>query len=434
MKKISVIMPVYNAEKYLQISMDSILNQSLREIEVICVDDGSTDNSYNILLQYQSRDDRVIVLQQSNQYAGVARNTGMKIAKGEYLCFLDADDFFEDNMLQRLYEKAKISNSDIIICDAYHYNDKTGEIMEDVGIVSKKYLNMAGTLSYKMIPEHIFQVTSPVPWNKIFKREFVQRYHLKFQSTRKSNDEYFVNIALIYADKIDFIDERLIYYRVNNAKSLQGMGEEPSFDFFDALKAIKNELIKAGIYDSVERSFINKGLSICISMLRKQKNLKNFIQIYECIKQEVFIWLNIPEREKEFFYANYHEVQDILMLEPEEYIYEKLLLSREAGCHKIPYKSVGKARKIILYGAGKVGREYMREIIKSDYYSLVAWVDRNYFHYTDRYPKITDPEKVNELDFDKLIIAIANEQTRIEVRNYLVKQGIEGEKIVHELI
>ena len=101
MIKVSVIMPVYNVEKYLHQCMDSLVQQTLTDIEIICVDDGSTDNSLAILQEYAQRDSRIIVLQQKNSGAGVARNTGMKIVKGEYLAIVDSDDFFELDMLEK---------------------------------------------------------------------------------------------------------------------------------------------------------------------------------------------------------------------------------------------------------------------------------------------------------------------------------------------
>ena len=95
--KVSVIIPVYNTENYLRECLDSVLAQTLREIEVICVDDGSTDNSLNILKEYQNKDTRIVVLTQENRSAGAARNYGLSIAKGKYLSFLDSDDFLIKN-------------------------------------------------------------------------------------------------------------------------------------------------------------------------------------------------------------------------------------------------------------------------------------------------------------------------------------------------
>ena len=106
MIKVSVVLPVYNSERYIHQCLNSILNQTLKEIEIICVDDGSTDNSVNLINDICKKDSRVSLIMQKNSYAGVARNNGLKHAKGKYVIFLDSDDFFEPDMLLSMYEKA----------------------------------------------------------------------------------------------------------------------------------------------------------------------------------------------------------------------------------------------------------------------------------------------------------------------------------------
>ena len=119
---VSVIIPVYNAEAYLEECLDSVVNQTLKNIEIICVNDGSTDNSLDILKEYQEKDDRVIIINQENQGAGVARNQGIKVAKGNYLSILDADDFFELNMLELMCMNALKFDADVTICRADGYD------------------------------------------------------------------------------------------------------------------------------------------------------------------------------------------------------------------------------------------------------------------------------------------------------------------------
>ena len=120
--KVSVIIPVYNVELYLRICLESVLKQNLKEIEIICVDDGSTDKSLDILLEYAAKDNRITVLKQENLYAGVARNAGLAVARGEYLSFLDSDDFFEPDMHEEMYKKAKEDGSDVVVCGYWLYN------------------------------------------------------------------------------------------------------------------------------------------------------------------------------------------------------------------------------------------------------------------------------------------------------------------------
>ena len=122
---VSVIIPVYNVEKYLHQCLNSLITQTLKDIEIICVDDGSTDSSWRILQEFAQKDNRVIIHQQHNLHAGVARNNGLKIAKADYVMFLDSDDFFESNMLEDLYNQIIKEGSDAAICGFYNYDNKT---------------------------------------------------------------------------------------------------------------------------------------------------------------------------------------------------------------------------------------------------------------------------------------------------------------------
>ena len=124
--KVSVIIPVYNTEKYLRQCLDSVVNQTLRDIEIICVDDGSTDGSIEILREYEQKDSRVKVLCQKNQYAGVARNNGLNYASGEYVFFMDSDDYCCHELLERAVDRAKMVDADIVVFDHECYDESTG--------------------------------------------------------------------------------------------------------------------------------------------------------------------------------------------------------------------------------------------------------------------------------------------------------------------
>ena len=116
MPKVSVITPVYNVETYLRQCLDSVLNQTLRDIEIICVDDGSTDGSAAILEEYAAKDSRIKVVKQENAGAGAARNAGLSVAKGEWLSILDADDEFSPNMLSEMVEAGERNSADVVAC------------------------------------------------------------------------------------------------------------------------------------------------------------------------------------------------------------------------------------------------------------------------------------------------------------------------------
>ena len=123
--KVSVIIPVYNSEQYLEECLTSLLHQTLEEIEIICVDDGSTDRSQMILAHFSKKDKRLHVLHQNNQFAGVARNHGVLLARGKYVCFLDSDDFFDRTLLEKAYTRAESSQSDIVLFGAQKYDTFT---------------------------------------------------------------------------------------------------------------------------------------------------------------------------------------------------------------------------------------------------------------------------------------------------------------------
>ncbi|MBE6760026.1 MAG: glycosyltransferase, partial [Ruminococcaceae bacterium] len=193
---VSIIMPVYNVEEFLEQGLDTLLQQTLKRIEIICVDDGSTDRSLEILNEYAARDSRVKVFTQQNQYAGAARNLGLSHAKGEYVVFLDSDDFFAKGLAEQAYTAAKLADADIVLYGAKHYNNKTGEYKDAKWLLNTAIAPKKQPFSYKDCPEHIFRITSPCPWTKMFRREFVEKSGLQFQHTQNSNDLFFTLSAL----------------------------------------------------------------------------------------------------------------------------------------------------------------------------------------------------------------------------------------------
>lgn len=126
MSTVSIIMPVYNAERYLKETLDSVVRQSFQKLEIILVDDGSTDSSLTILKDYEIADSRVHVFHQSNKGAGAARNLGMRHATGKYLLFLDCDDLFELDMVEKMYVTAEEREVDVLVCRSDHFDDTSG--------------------------------------------------------------------------------------------------------------------------------------------------------------------------------------------------------------------------------------------------------------------------------------------------------------------
>jgi glycosyltransferase involved in cell wall biosynthesis len=170
--KVSIIVPVYNVEKYLRQCMDSIVDQSLKEIEIICVNDGSSDNSLQILEEYVQKDKRIKMINNRNVGAWAARNTGMEYATGEYIGFVDSDDFIDEKMYENLYINAKSNKSDIVMCPAYVFEDNNPELNYQKPIYfsleyfDKKFDNKV--FDHTKTRNLIFKVNVTC-WNKIYK-------------------------------------------------------------------------------------------------------------------------------------------------------------------------------------------------------------------------------------------------------------------------
>lgn len=219
-RAVSVVVPVYNTEPYLRQCLDSIVRQTLRDIEIICVDDGSTDGSLAILREYEAADDRVRVLQQCNQFAGAARNAGMDVARGDYLVFWDSDDFFDPDALRLMYKRSESSRADVCVCGANRFLQQEGRV-----VPHDKYLVMdrvpeGGVFNRHSNPDYLLSFTTVMVWNKMYRRTFLKQYGLRFQTCRNAEDVCFSVRALCLAERIAVVDERLVNYRVGRPDSL----------------------------------------------------------------------------------------------------------------------------------------------------------------------------------------------------------------------
>ena len=136
MIKVSIVIPVYNVQKYLHECLDSLINQTLKDIEIICINDGSTDNSLNILKEYALKDSRIKVIDKENEGQGIARNLGIELAQGEFIGFVDPDDWLEPEMLEMMYNQAKVLFSQVVICDYKKYFEDDNKYC-DVNIFRK---------------------------------------------------------------------------------------------------------------------------------------------------------------------------------------------------------------------------------------------------------------------------------------------------------
>lgn len=261
--KVSVIIPVYNEEKYLRQCLDSVVNQTLGDIEIICVDDGSTDASLEILREYEEDDSRVHVITQKNKNAGAARNNGMEHAHGKYLLFLDADDYFEANMLKETVSLAQRNDADVTLFGAWRFDNTTGKVENMTWYVQNGLMPAIQPFSAQENPRNIFQITPPGPCNKLFKSSFVKENGLRFQELTNTNDMFFVLSALSDAERICWTDKQYLHYRIGNGASLQATKGKNPDNFYRSLTALRDRLVITGKYELFRESFLKNAEIQC---------------------------------------------------------------------------------------------------------------------------------------------------------------------------
>ena len=232
---LSVVVPFHNAKDHFAETLESIASQDFDDFEVVLVDDGSADGSAEIAKGYASRDGRFSYVRQNNQGAGVARNLGLDMAKGEYVTFLDSDDLFEPDFLSTMYEMAWKMCSDIVMCRAEAFESKTGSVL---GAFGPKKRVPEGLYEPGDYSRNLMQEFTSVAWDKLFRTQFIREHGLRFQKLVCSNDNYFVISALAEARLVYVVDQTLVHYRIGTGHSLRdNMVTVPYCDLlaFDAI-------------------------------------------------------------------------------------------------------------------------------------------------------------------------------------------------------
>lgn len=293
---VSVIIPCYNAEKHLAACMDSLLNQTQRDIEIICVDDGSTDSTLNMLNRYAETDKRVRVFSQQNKFAGAARNLGLSHARGAYVLFLDADDFFSEELVRDAYGAAVSNDADIVIYDAQYFDETTAEFRKG-WFLNRKYIPEKQPFHYRDCGEYIFQISTPNPWTKMFRRQFLLETGLQFQNLRHTNDAFFVLSTLAMAERIVTLDKVLVNYRIGQTTNLQSTKNTNPLCFYTAYKAWHDKLLELGLLDTLRRSYSDRALGGCLYNLRSMKDLGAKRMVFDRLREEILRELEIPDHD-----------------------------------------------------------------------------------------------------------------------------------------
>lgn len=225
MVDISIIVPIYNASKYLKKCLDSLVNQTKKELEFILINDGSTDDSESIIKSYE--DDRIKYFKRSNHGIGKTRNFGISKSTGKYIMFLDSDDYLKTDACEVLYKRIEKEKLDVVVCDFYRVNSS----------VLEEKINDFKNTSLKDNPKLLLDINL-APWNKIYRNDLIKDDKIKFMEDLKYEDAPFVALALLKSKKIGKVNKALVYYMVHD-KSETTVRDERIFDIIKIVDIIR---------------------------------------------------------------------------------------------------------------------------------------------------------------------------------------------------
>lgn len=265
--KISVVMPIYNAEKYLSRAIRDVLNQTLSDIELICVDDGSTDNSTDIINSFVKKDSRVSSIKQSNAGPSVARNKGFVLAQGKYVIFLDADDMYEPTLLESLYNMAQKDNLDVAVTRFDIYNESSKSYVKQADEPHASIFAPGKVTSKNEHPDFIFASTTGYVWNKLIRTSFIRDKKIAFDNDLYVfEDVHFVCSVMALAESVERIDDILIHHRVYSEQSRATLFRKYYGQVPVVYKKIKDFLKRQGMYIPLKKGFFNFSTNRCFKL------------------------------------------------------------------------------------------------------------------------------------------------------------------------
>ncbi len=407
--KVSVIIPVYNMEEYIRECLESVVNQTLKEIEVICVDDGSTDNTRNIIGEFVNRYNNFVLLCQEHQYAGVARDYGMSVAKGEYVAFLDSDDYFAENdSLEYLYKKAKENDADICYGELKNFlpDGSTTKRYKDREIESDGYV--------------VFNFPTPVSslpqgWiNAIYNRSFLQKNNVTFGNYKIDQDVHFLFNAYIAAKK--YYETKKYYYHRRVLEKAYDKVEDHEASFNCYFDLLNRHYEKRSVYPVLCKHFLIKiGLHLDYAVLTGKSELNEKLeklnQMFECDPAM------IKEVEEEY------GVQLRVRLTEEE---RNSRIMEITHSYKIVHKLINENTLIYVYGAGYSGRKLVSHFMRKGEVKIEGFLVSGEGGYRDSLtglPVISIDEFENK-ENNLILISVMYPKTSDEIQDTLDENKI----------
>ena len=300
MPKVTVIVPIYNVEKYLARCIDSLVNQTLNEIEIVLVNDGTKDSSGKIAMQYAKQyKEKIIYLEKENGGLSDARNYGLAYAKGEYIAFLDSDDYIEKDAYEKMYEKAKLENADYVECDfIWEYPNKKRKDK------CYQYNNKKEMLAFARV----------VAWNKLIKREIIEENNIRFPKGLRYEDIEFTYKLIQHLNKICYVDQCFIHY-IQRKNSIANVQNEKTAEIFEILDNVIRYYKEKNLFEEYRNELeYNYARYLLCSSLKRICKIGNK-QIRKRLIQQTWSKLNIefPEWKENKILRDVHIKKNIYM-------------------------------------------------------------------------------------------------------------------------
>lgn len=263
---VTIVVPIYNVEKYLEKCLNSIIKQTYKNLEIICVDDGSPDNSIEILNIFAKKDSRIKIIRQENQGLSGARNTGINNATGKYIMFIDSDDWIELDMVELMVTKMKKSNLDLVICGTFNNLSEKEYKTNNLDKIKKYIKNKTDGVSYFKIVTSKTNLFTASSCNKIYRLNLLKKEQLFFPEKRLYEDLLFSFKYLIYSKNIDIVEKPLYHYFTKREGSITNtLNLKDSNDTLFTLQNLKEFLIKEKQYELLNSIEFKEYMFIWIS-------------------------------------------------------------------------------------------------------------------------------------------------------------------------
>lgn len=373
-KLISVIVPVYNVKQYLEKCVESITGQTYKDLELILTDDGSTDGSGELCDELQKRDSRIKVIHQDNSGSTAARNAGIRCAAGQYIAFVDADDWIEPHMYEYLWRYAAETDADIVICG--RYEDIGNSCVERHSKISEGYYGKEALIR-AVYPHMIIDGRLdewgifPVIWDKLWKRDIVEEIQFP-------------------------LDERIT------------MGEDAACVYPGMLRAQSVYVTHECLYHYRQTTG---------SMIKRSSNKEMWREKYRILHENVWKRLEpypAPYNLKEQWF----KYMLTLMVPRAGILYEGI----EKLEYLFPFSGIKRGSSIVIYGAGTFGQHLYNYLNESGFCRVVLWVDRRYNEYREMGLDVSAPEAIRDISFDSIAVAVMGYNTQRAVRKELAEK------------